>query len=258
MIDFLQYVLGEGETQEFSMLSPSHFLPILVAVAVIVVTYYARNRLRVSKHEYMWRYAMAFLLIISEMAYYWRLVALPSLEPNPVEHLPIAVCGWAAIFGSYMVIGKSQTLFEIVYFWALAGSVFAIATPTVLTFVGPTRFRYYQFWIEHLMSFVAVFYMIFVHRMRPTVKGMFKSYGALVVLAVVAYAANTLIGNGANYLFMARPEAAPSILDILPSNFALRLGIMATAIAALFALAYWPWQAIDRKAAKNERRLENA
>jgi hypothetical protein len=49
---------------------------------------------------------------------------------------------------------------------------------------------------------------------------------------------------------MARPEAAPSILDILPANFALRFTIMIAGIAALYVLAYWPWYMKDRKAKK--------
>ena len=55
---------------------------------------------------------------------------------------------------------------------------------------------------------------------------------------------------GANYLYMARPESAPSVLDILPPNFALRLFIMAAAITAMYALAYLPWYLRDRKAAR--------
>ena len=91
--------------------------------------------------------------------------------------------------------------------------------------------------------------MIFVHGMRPTVKSAFKSFAALLVLAGIAYYVNTLI-PGANYLYMARPEAAPSILDILPANFALRFSIMIAGIAALYVLAYWPWYMKDRMAKK--------
>ena len=219
MIDFLKYVLGEGETAEFANFTLAHFLPIVFAAGLIFLIWRYRENIRRLKRECYFRYALAFILIISEMAYYWRLVALPALGPNPVENLPIAVCGWVAIFGSFMVVGKSQTLFDICYFWSLAGSVFALITPTVITYTGPTRFRYYQFWAEHLFSFVSIFYMIFVHKMRPTWKSMVKAYGGLVILAVIAYWANQLIGNGANYLFMARPEDTPSILDILPPNF---------------------------------------
>lgn len=92
--------------------------------------------------------------------------------------------------------------------------------------------------------------MIFVHGMRPTVKSAIRSWIAFAVLAVIAYCANVLIGPGANYLFMARPEATPSILDILPPNFALRVAIMASVITALYFVAYLPWLLKDRKAKK--------
>jgi len=164
----------------------------------------------------------------------------------------ITVCGWVAIFGSYMVIGKSQTLFDLCYFWAFAGSIFALITPTVITYTGPTRFRFYQFWAEHLVSYIAIFYMIFIHKMRPYKRSFVKAYIGLCVLAGIAYFANDLIGPGANYLFMAKPESTPSILDILPPNFALRLLIMAAAVSILFILAYLPWYINDKKKAKKQ------
>lgn len=247
MLEFLKYFFGKGDTVEFTNFTPAHFLPILIAAAGIFLIYRYQQKIRDLKHERYFRYALAFALIISEMSYYWRLIAIPTLGPNPVDHLPITVCGWVAVFGSYMLVGKSQTLFDISYFWALAGSIFALITPTVITFTGPTRFRYYQFWAEHLLGYVAIFYMIFVHKMRPTIKSFIKAYVGIAVLAGLAYWANQLIGPGANYLFMARPEDTPSILNILPPNFALRLAVMVLAITLLFVLAYLPWYLKDRK-----------
>ncbi len=249
---FLQYFFGAGEAVEFSNFTFAHFAPILVLLAVIFAIYRFREPLRTYKHEQVFRYILAFALIISEMSYYWRLVGVPSLGPNPIDHLPVTVCGWAVVFCSYMVIGKNQTLFDISYFWLLCGSIFALITPTVISYTGPTRFRYYQFWLEHTLGYVAIFYMIFVHKMRPTVKSAVKSYAALVVLAVIAYFTNRMLGPGANYLFMAKPEDTPSILDILPPNFVLRLVIMAAAITALYFVAYLPWLLMDKKAKKKE------
>ena len=249
MKEFLLYFLGKGETEEFSNFTLAHFLPILLMVAVILLIYYFRQSLHRWQFEKTLRYVLAFALIVCEMSYFWRLVAIPSLQPNPVDHLPITVCGWAVIFCSYMVVGKSQTLFDISYFWLFSGSVFALITPTVITYTGPTRFRYYQFWLEHTLGYVAIFYMIFVHGMRPTIRSAIKSYGALMVLAVVAFTANRMIGPGANYLFLAKPEDTPSVLDIRPPNFLLRTTIMGIAITAMFVLAYLPWYLKDRKAA---------
>ena len=249
MKDFLLYFFGAGNEQEFALFTLAHILPIVWMVAMILLLHRFREPIRKWKHEGYLRYILAFGLICAEMAYYWRLVAIPALGPNPVEHLPIGVCTWALIFCSYMVIGKSQTLFDIAYFWLLSGSVFALLTPTPLTYTGPTRFRYYQFWAAHTLPFIAVFYMIFIHGMRPNRKSILKAYIALFVLAVIAFWANTMI-PGANYLFLAKPEAAPSVLDILPPNFFLRTAIIAAVITLLFGVAYLPWHLKDKKAGK--------
>ncbi len=256
MLDFLKYFLGQGETVEFTNFSLAHFLPICVAIGVIFLIFYFRDKLRNMKQEHLFRYFLAFLLICSEMSYYWRLVAIPALGPNPADHLPITVCGWVVVFSSFLVLCKSQTLFDICYFWAFSGTIFALITPTVISYTGPTRFRYYQFWAEHLLGYIAIFYMIFVHKMRPNIKSICKAYAAILVLAAIAYWANSLIGPGANYLFMAKPEDTPSILDILPPNFALRILIMAAAVTALFLLAYLPWFLMDKKAKKRTMSMQ--
>ena len=247
MKEFFNYFFGKGDEIEFTNFSLAHFIPLILLGVVIFLIIRYKDKIKEFKHEKTIRMTLAFMLIICEMSYFWRLVGVPSLNPNPVDHLPITVCGWAVVFASYLMVTKSQTLFDIIYFWLFAGSIFALLTPTVITYTGPTRFRYYQFWIEHIGGFIAIFYMIFVHKMRPHINSIFKSYGSLVVLCVIAFFANQLIGNGANYLYMARPEAAPSILDILPPNFVLRLIIMAVAITALYGVAYLPWYLKDKR-----------
>ena len=247
MKEFFAYFFGKGDEVEFREFSFAHLAPILVAAGIIFLIFHYRDKIAASRHEVKFRYIMAFMMIVSEMSYFWRLVGVPSLGANPVDHLPITVCGWSIIFCSYMVVGKSQSLFDISYFWLFSGTIFALITPTVITYTGPTRFRYYQFWIEHTMGYISIFYMMFVHKMRPTIRSAIKSYSLLAVLAVVAYTANSILGPGANYLFMARPEDTPSILDILPPIFALRIFIMAAAITLMFALSYLPWYLMDRK-----------
>ncbi|MBE6958014.1 MAG: TIGR02206 family membrane protein [Ruminococcaceae bacterium] len=250
MQEFFDYFFGAGETEEFTNFTLPHFLPIFIAAGIIYLIFRFRNQIRDLKWEQNIRYVLAFMMIICEMSYFWRLVGVPSLGANPIDHLPITVCGWAIIFGSYMLIGKSQLLFDICYFWVFAGTIFALITPTVITYTGPTRYRYYQFWGEHLLGYVAVFYMMFVHKFRPNVKSFIRAYVAMIVLAGVAIFANNVLGPGANYLFLAAPEDTPSLLDFLPPNYGLRIAIMAVAVTLLFFLCYLPWLLKDRKAKK--------
>jgi uncharacterized membrane protein YwaF len=101
------------------------------------------------------------------------------------------------------------------------------------------------------MGFVALFYMMFVHDMRPKFKSMFKSYGALTVLGIIAMIANSMI-PGANYLFLASTEETESVLNLLPSNYALKVTLMAILIGVLFFVAYLPWFIKDRKTENKE------
>lgn len=252
MKEFFHYFFGAGEEVEFKYFSFAHILPILLAILLIYLIYKYKDKLKTSKWDEKIRLILSFALIISEMSYYWRLVGVPSLNPHPTDHLPIAVCGWAAIFSAYYLISKNQTLFDITYFWIFSGTLFAVATPAVITYCGPTRFRYYQFWSEHLLVYVAIFYMMFVHNMKINFKSIFKSVAALFVLAVVAYTANTILGDDANYLFLAMSEDAASILDILPKIFIFRILIMGVLVVVLFSLAYLPWYFIDKKNKKKE------
>lgn len=242
---FFTYFFGKGDEIEFNNFSLAHFLPIGILFLTIFLLYKFRKQIGNYKHEEKIRLILAFVLIITEMSYFWRLVGVPSLNPNPIDHLPITICGWAIIFCSYLLVSKSQSLFDIAYFWVFAGTIFALITPTVISYTGPTRFRYYQFWLEHTLGYIAIFYMIFVHKFRPVPKSIVKSYISLAVMAVIAYMSNEMLGPGANYLFMARPESTPSILDILPKNLAVRLSIMALVVSFMFFLSYLPWLIMD-------------
>ena len=244
MHEFIRYFFGQNTVTEFRLFSFAHLAPILVAAALIFVIYRFRKPLQNFKYEYVFRYTLAFILICSEMAYYWRLVGMPELGPNPEDNLPIAVCGWATIFLSYGIIGKSQTLFDFSYFWLFSGSLFALLTPTI-EFAGPTRFRYYQFWTQHLSIYVALFYLMFVHNFRPTIRSAAKSYIGLFVMVLIACFVNNYLGGKANYLFLAE---LPALLNFLPSNFFVRIGIMGSVITLMYALAYLPWYLKDKKA----------
>lgn len=246
MQDFFRMFFGQGTEPEFALFTPAHIIPILLLIVAIFLLYRYRDFIKNSPYETNLRYILGFMLIICDMSYYWRLSALPALSNGAIEHLPIGVCAWSVIFCAFMVIGKSQRLFDIAYFWLLSGSLFALITPTPLTYCGPMRFRYYQFWLEHSLGYLSIFYMIFVHNMRPNRRSIFRSYTVLLGLAAFAAWVNSMI-PGANYLYMARPESAPSVLDILPPNYALRIVIMVAVITLMFGLAYLPWYLKDRK-----------
>ncbi len=256
--DFFRYFFGIGTEVEFKHFSIAHLIPILVAAAIIYCIWRFRTPLGNYKHEGKVRMGLAFVAIITEMSYFWRMACHPDLEGNPEEYLPITVCGWAVVFCSYLVVTKSQTLFDIAYFWLFSGTVFGLLTPTVITYCGPTRFRFYQFWLEHTIGYIIIFYMMFVHKMRPTWKSFIKSAAAISILLFIAIFVNEMLGPPANYLFVAGVEDTASVLNLLPKNDVLRVLLMAAIIMVMFFLAYLPWFLKDRKAKKQQALQDTA
>ncbi len=252
------YFFGKGDTVEFRHFSFMHLLPILTAGVVLFLIIFFRKQLKECKHEKVIRMTLAFVAIVTEMAYFWRMACLPELGGNAQEHLPITVCGWAVVFCSYLAVTKSQSLFDIAYFWVFSGTIFGLLTPTVITYTGPTRFRFYQFWLEHTIGYFIIFYMMFVHKMRPNWKSIVKSASALSILLVIAVFFNTMLGSPANYLFVAELEETTSVLNLLPSNIILKILVMATIIGIMFFLSYLPWLIIDIRAKKKRLAAEGA
>lgn len=244
MIKFFEH----GNAGEFKYYSFAHIIPIIIMISLITICIIFNGKIRQFKFEIQIRFILSFTMLISEMSYFW-LKLVPnsnSTPPNLAEHLPITVCGWATVFGSYLLVTKSQTLFDIIYFWILSGSWFALLTPAVITGNGPTHFRYYQFWVQHTSLFVCLAYMIWVHNMRPNIKSIVRSLGAFSLLTVLAIFANKHI-EGANYLFLTSTKEGKSVLNSLPADLFPRLMVMASIILVGYVLAYLPWYIIDKK-----------
>lgn len=232
-----------GVPGEFQYFTLPHLIPILLLITVVYFIYKYRENIRNYKNEDNIRLVLAFVMIISDMSYFWHKMYIGAEIRN---HLPITICGWSAILGAFMLMSKKQSLFDIVYFWVLAGSINALITPAVIIDNGPTHFRYYQFWIEHTSIFIAVFYMMFVHQFKINFKSLIKAISAILVMAVIAIYVNSNI-EGANYLFLSSTEAGESVLNFLPSNLGLRLLIMASILFTMFGIAYVPWIFIKKR-----------
>ena len=78
---------GFGEKGNFKYWSLAHFIPIILLIAAIVLIYRYRAWLREWKHEENFRFIFAFVMLMVEMSYFWRLLYVGSSEPFVVVDL---------------------------------------------------------------------------------------------------------------------------------------------------------------------------
>ena len=194
--------------KDFTNFSLAHFIPLILFGVAIFLIWKFRNFFKNWKFEENFRFIWAAVMIFVEMSYFWRLLYVGSSETGQVvsllDKLPLQVCEWTCIISSFMLMKKKDNwMFQLCFYVCLIAGTCALVIPeTVLPYTGPGYYRYYQFWLEHMLPTLSVFYLMFVHGFKPRFKGMFAAMGFLSVLGVISIICNhTLKDHNAEYLY---------------------------------------------------------
>lgn len=193
----------------FVFFSPPHWIALAcVAVACGWVIGPARSLSSTAKQY--WRYALATILAINEIAYnLWFWVhGLWSIQ----YMLPLHLCTLFTWLSVIMLLTRSYRIFEFAYFMGIGGALQALLTPDIGVYGFP-HFRAFQSFISHGGLVLAALTMIALEGYRPT----WRSVGRVIIGANLLMASvgvvNWLLDS--NYLFLARKPYTPSLLDYL-------------------------------------------
>ncbi|MDV2683585.1 TIGR02206 family membrane protein [Alkalihalophilus lindianensis] len=212
-------------------LSIDHLVVIMIFFILTVWLYIRRNKSYMGTNM---RTGLLILLIVSEISLFVWTVSIGTWDIR--YNLPFHLCTISLFFCIYMLLTNKKWVFEVVYFFGLAGALQAILTPDL--FYGFPHYRFLHFFIAHIGIILSILYMVWVEKYRVTMRSVVKSFVVLNGLAAVVYLINIL--TGANYMFLAyKPEGA-SLLDFLGPHpwYILQLELIAL---AMFTLLYLPF-----------------
>lgn len=200
MNEFFSFVPGDLVFKEFSL---NHLIPLLIIVLGVVIIYVNRLRLRNNKYEKHIRYGLAIIAIALEVSFQvWQAV---HGRWNFYDSLPLHLCRLTNYLGIIVMFTKNQKIFDIAYFWSLAGVV-SVLFPDILH--GPDRYRYYHFQLSHMLFFWNFMYLLFVVDLRLTFQSWLKSFITLFLLVVVIIIPINNLFN-MNYMFLLEPAGTP-------------------------------------------------
>ncbi|MED3552033.1 TIGR02206 family membrane protein [Cytobacillus praedii] len=189
----------------FEAFSVSHFLMIVIFLSGSVFLFRFRNHLR--KYDHWARGIMFLVLFLLETSYHFWLYKDGYWDISFT--LPLQLCSLSLILCLILLATRAQIIFQIVYFIGITGAFMAILTPEL--FLGFPHFRFFQFFITHMLIIWTCLYFVFVHKFKPTRKGLFASFLFLNGSAGAAFIANKLTGG--NYMFLASKPSNGSLLD---------------------------------------------
>lgn len=181
------------------------------------------------------RWTLAALLLGSVTAY--LALAASSGEIGPLDFLPLHLCDLAIFVAIVALLTLDIRACEVLYYWALAGTTLAILTPDV-----GGRFpdwRWVAYFATHGLVVVSATTVVFGLGRTPRPGSSWR-----VLLWTLAYAAVVGVVNlaaGANFLYLARKPAGPTLLDWF-GPWPVYIGVAAGVAWALFALLEAPFR----------------
>lgn len=187
--------------------SLEHLFPIGIAV---LFTFYI---IRFVKHPSNQKYqsivfkGLTGFVSLSVLSFHIYYMCFKSYDVK--TDLPLYLCSLIAIIIPFFSIYRKYWMFEILVFWIIAGTLQGVITPDIA--VGFPSLDYFRYWIVHLGLLSIIFYAIFVFKMKPKFKSVFKSFFALQLYVVLIVLINSLLD--ANYFYLNEKPKSASLLD---------------------------------------------
>ena len=187
---------------EFRIFETPHLVAMGLTLAVPILLAGAARKTASKTVTNAGAWLLAGALLVNETIHWGYRLNNAGLSRYVQDHLPLHICGLTILLTAATLIFRRQRIYEIVYFWGLAGSTNAVITPGDLE-AGFPDYRFFQYFIAHSGIVAGVLYATLGLKMRPTLRGLFRAFVALNVLAVVLGVLNFLLGS--NYMFLCRP-----------------------------------------------------
>ncbi len=147
--------------------------------------------------------------LVHEIVRTWAWVAI--WDQRLVDGLPLHICGTGLYLTVVLLIWRPQWVFEVVYFWGLAGGLQAILTPEL-----PYGFSHpftHSFFLSHGLLIFGLFYATIAFRMRPTWRSIPRTFAITLIFAFLIVAPLNLLLD-TNYMYLRGKPTTGSVLDL--------------------------------------------
>jgi hypothetical integral membrane protein (TIGR02206 family) len=231
---------GAKVVDSFSLYSLSHVSMIVLFSILATALFVYRVRLQQNVWKKIIRYLLIGVLVASEISLnIWYTV---TDVWDPLDTLPFQLCSISLILCIFMLVSNSYKVFEVTYFFGLAGASQALLTPEL--FFDFPHYRYFHFFLAHIAIMLACLYMVWIENMTPTFKSIWKAMITINIIAFFVFFVNKWTGG--NYMFLARKPSNPSLIDLLGPYPYYIISLELVAVV-LFIILYLPFIMINKR-----------
>jgi hypothetical integral membrane protein (TIGR02206 family) len=156
--------------------------------------------------------AKAIGVILAADAVVFATVPLTNGTWTARDSLPLALCDVALVVAAAACWWPQQPLLiELTWFWGLAGTLQAVATPDLS--VGFPHLEFFEYVVGHLGIVIAALYLVVGLGFRPRAGSVRRVFA--ITIAYTAFVGLIDWATGADYMFLASRPVHWSLLSVL-------------------------------------------
>ncbi|MFT4611023.1 MAG: putative integral membrane protein (TIGR02206 family) [Glaciecola sp.] len=221
------------------ILSWEHLIPIVFAVIIAVTLIRFSRSISSEGQQHVIHY---FAIFISLTVIVFHVHSMMTKDYNIRTDLPLYLCSLLGIIIPIFTYYRKYWMFEILVFWIIAGTLQGVITPDIAE--GFSSLDYFRYWIVHLGLLIVIAYNIFVFKLRPKLKSVFKSFMALQLYVIMMIVINYVLE--ANYFYLNRKPESASLLDYF-GEWPYYIVVAQLIIIPLFLIIYMPFYFSEEK-----------
>lgn len=155
------------------------------------------------------RLGFATILLVDNAVYYgWQIRHHSLTFP---DHMPLELCDASLALTVLSMFLLRPLLFDLAYYWAIAGASMALLTPNLLE--PFPSFGSVQFFVSHGLTVAGVLYLVWSGQARPRPWSVLRAMIGINVFAALVGPFDYLYKT--NYFYLRSKPANPSLLDFL-------------------------------------------
>jgi hypothetical integral membrane protein (TIGR02206 family) len=244
-----EYLSARYTGAPFQLFGMDHVIAnALILLVIVVMGYRLRNDPANQLRERI-RWGLVGFLIANQLA--WDAWQYFNGLWSVAYSLPLQICTLSGVLCAIMVATRQRHLYELLYFWGLAGAGNGLITPDLLIYGFP-HFRFWLFFTAHGGIIIAIAFMTLAYGYRPTWRSFWRA-----ILITNLYMAAVMVVNvitGGNYMYIARTPEFPTVIDYMGPWPWYIIGLELIGLIC-FLLVYLPWAISDRWAAAQAKSI---
>jgi len=223
-----------NSASKFILFGSSHLITLLVITGISFALWPISRQILIRGWVKPVARTLAFLIVIELIV---KTVGYSAYGVPWQRILPLQICDVNALLCALMLILRSYGLYQVAYFWAMAGSTAAMLTPDLHYDFPHPVFAF--FFLGHALSVFGVLYATFAFGFQPRFRSVWIALLVTGLYGVVVIMINLFLGT--NFLYLRAKPTAPSLLDYLgPWPWYVIGLVLLCAVACLIVYAPFP------------------